>query len=71
MVLDLAKELEGKQYHLYFDNFFTSTSLLSTLLTKGVYATGTARQHYKGFPEALKMKGKGKQEQRRLGLKKR
>ena len=37
VVLDLAKELEGKQYHLYFDNFFTLTSLLSTLLTKGVY----------------------------------
>ena len=30
VVLDLARRLEGKKYHLYFDNFFSSVSLLNT-----------------------------------------
>ena len=67
VVLDLARRLEGK-YHLYFDNFFTSVTLFSNLQSRGVYARGTARQGYKGFPEALNMKSKGKREERRLGL---
>ena len=71
VVLDLSKELEGKNYHLHFDNFFTTAFLLNTLLIKGLYACGTARQNYKGFPISLKMKGKGKREQRRMGLMKR
>ena len=71
VALDLARRLEGKHYHLYFDNFFTSYTLLSSLLSKGVYACGTARQGYRGFPESLKMKNKGKREERRLGLLKR
>lgn len=68
VVLRLSKSLEGQRYHLYFDNFFTSVSLLSTLLSKGLYACGTARQSYKNFPIALKMKGKGKAEMDRHGL---
>ena len=36
VVLDLARRLEGKNYHLYFDNFFTSVTLLSNLLSRGV-----------------------------------
>ena len=71
VVLDLTQKLEGRHYHIYFDNFFTSTTLLSSLLSRGLYACGTARQDYKGFPVALKMKGKGKKEMRRLGLNKR
>ena len=71
VVLDLTKTLEGHYYHIYFDNFFTSAMLLSSLLSRGLYACGTARQDYKGFPAALKMKGKGKKEMRRLGLNKR
>ena len=43
VVLDLARKLEGKKYHLYFDNFFSSVSLLSTLLKRGLYACGSAR----------------------------
>ena len=68
VVLDLARRLEGKNYHLYFDNFFTSVALVSSLQSRGVYGCGTARQGYKGFPESLKMKNKGKREERRLGL---
>ena len=48
VVLDLLKELEGKNYHLYFNNFFTTAFLLNTLLIKGLYACGTAHQNHKG-----------------------
>ena len=68
VVLDLTQKLQGQHYHLYLITFFTSTMLLSTLLSKGLYACGTAWQYYKGYPAALKMKGKGKREQRRMGL---
>jgi hypothetical protein len=53
VVVDLSRRLEGLKYHLYFDNFFSSVSLLNTLLGKGLYACGTARQSYKEFPVAL------------------
>ena len=43
VVLDLSKKLEGLHYHLYFDNYFTSVSFLSSLLSKGLYGCGTAR----------------------------
>lgn len=52
---------ESGWYHIYFDNFFTSATLLSSLLSRGLYACGTAQQDYKGFPAALQMKGKGKE----------
>ena len=68
VVLDLSRRLQGQKYHLYFDNFFSSVSLLETLLDNGLYACGTARQSYKDFPAALKMKGKGKAEMRHHGL---
>ena len=60
VVLGLSQKLEGLRYHPYFDNFFTSVSLLSSLLDKGLYACGTTRQTYKEFPVALRMKGKSK-----------
>ena len=65
MVLDLAGRLEGKKYHLYFDNFFSSVSLLDELLGKGLYACGTARQNYRHFPDAS---GKSQREMNRHGL---
>ena len=71
VVLDLARRLEGKKYHLYFDNFFSSVSLLDALLGKGLYACGTARQNYRDFPDALKMNGKSQREMNRHGLSKR
>jgi hypothetical protein len=68
VVLRLSQGLQGLHHHLYFDNFFSSVSLLTTLLEKGLYACGTARQTYRDFPTALKMKGKSKAEMVRHGL---
>ena len=65
VVLDLARRLK---YHLYFDNFFSSVSMLDTLLGKGLYACGTARQNYRDFPDALRMSGKSQREMIRHGL---
>ena len=60
VVTDLSRKLEGKHYHLYFDNFFCSVTLLRTLLANSLYGSGTARQSYKDFSQCLKMKGNGK-----------
>jgi len=68
VVLDLARQLEGKKYHLYFDNFFSSVSLLTTLREKGLYGCGTARQNYRDFPQVLKLSGRGKRELAKHGL---
>ena len=68
VVLDLSQRLKGLHYHLYFDNFFTSVSLLSRLLSIGLYGCGTVRQTSKGFPEELKMEGKGKKAQQHHNL---
>ena len=68
VVLDLSQSLEGKHYHLYFDNFFTSVDLLQTLKERGIYACGTVRQTSRGFTPALKLSGKWKRELERHGL---
>ena len=51
---DLTSTLKGKYHHVYFDNFFTSTELLTDLEWDGIYSCGTARKDRKGFLEALK-----------------
>lgn len=71
VVTDLSQSLQGKHYHLFFDYFFCSATLLRSLLSNGLYACGTARQTYKDFPAPLKMKGNGKKERERMGLKER
>eukprot|EP00731_Ephydatia_muelleri_P013864 Em0007g1174a len=68
VVLDLTYHLRGKYHHVYCDNFFTSSRLLEELLANGIYGCGTVRQNTKGYPAHLKMSGKGKRAQRKLGL---
>nr|CAH7724505.1 unnamed protein product [Callosobruchus chinensis] len=36
---------EDLKFHFFFDNFFTSPSLLETLEEKGIYGTGTIREN--------------------------
>ena len=41
-------------YHLYFDNFYTSTKLRKYLLVVGTYACGTMLGNRVGYPQQLK-----------------
>ena len=54
MVLKLSRNIEGHNYHLFFDNFFTTCSLVDALLEKKIYSCGTARQSRRDFPKELK-----------------
>ena len=54
VVKSLTQELKGKNFHVYFDNFFNSFDLLNDLVLDNIYACGTARSNRKGFPDALK-----------------
>ena len=54
VVKKLTNELKNKKYHVYFDNFFTSVSLLEDLVKDKIYACGTVRANRKGFPNELK-----------------
>lgn len=52
-VLELTKPFQGKYYCVYFDNFFTSFSLLSKLLDRKLFGCGTMRSNRKNFPGAF------------------
>ena len=54
VVKSLTQDFHNRWHRCYFDNFFTSKSLLCELLEVGVYSIGTARSNRKLFPEALK-----------------
>ena len=41
VVKDLTMTLKGKHHHIYFDNYFTSYSLLTDLEKDGIYSYGT------------------------------
>lgn len=64
VVMTYAKKLKGNfPYKLYFDNFFTTLSLLEDLRNNGIYASGTMRENRLGkdFPlESTCMKKKSR-----------
>ena len=43
-----------RYHHVYFDNFFSSVTLILELLMDGIYACGTLRSNRIGFPEEFK-----------------
>ena len=49
-VLQLAESIKGNHHHLYFDNYFSSISLL---LKDGTYACGTIRTNRKLYPTEI------------------
>ena len=57
MVKTLTRDLNHKNHHVYFDNFFTSVQLLEQLEEDGIYSCGTARKDRRGFLPALKAHG--------------
>jgi hypothetical protein len=54
VVMELAKDIEGKGHVIAMDNFFTNVSLFKELGEKTIYATGTLRSNRIGIPSALK-----------------
>ena len=54
VVEKLSRTLVGGNYHLYFDNYFTSVELLEKLLDDGIYACGTFRKDRRRVPFEMK-----------------
>ena len=54
VVMSHAKPLEGKGYHIYCDNFYTSPDLFADLQKAGFEACGTVRKNRKGLSATFK-----------------
>ena len=54
VVTNLTRDLQGKHFHLFFDNYFTGVKLTEDLLANGLYSCGTVRTNRRGFPDDLK-----------------
>ena len=54
VVMRLMQPFLNQGYHLYIDNFYTSTVLVKKLFRQGVATTGTIRENSRGFPASLK-----------------
>ena len=50
---DISRIYQRRHHQLYFDNFFTSISLLSKLLAQGTYGCGTVRTNRKQYPSEI------------------
>ena len=45
VVTNLTRDLQGKHFHLIFDNYFTGVKLTEDLLANGLYSCGTVTTH--------------------------
>ena len=54
VVEKLTEGLKGKNFHVFYDGFFTSVSLAKSLLEKRIFSCGTIIRNRKGFPSDLK-----------------
>ena len=54
VVKSLARPLVGGNYHLFFDNFFSTVKLFDDLLEDQIYACGTFRRDRKNVPQVIK-----------------
>ena len=54
VVVCLMQNFFNQGYHLYIDNFYTSTALVKYLFQQGVPTTGTIRENSRGFPADMK-----------------
>ena len=53
-VMKLMQPYLHQGYHLFFDNFYTSITLVNDLFKLSVPSAGTVRVNRKGFPDSLK-----------------
>ena len=53
VVMNLLHDYLGKHYKVYFDNFYTSPTLVADLRSKKTYSSGTCRTNRKHFPEDI------------------
>lgn len=60
VIKDLTRDLVGKHYEVYFDNYFNSVELQRDLLKEKIYACGTARKDRVDVPNDLKTNKKMK-----------
>ena len=71
VVLPLSESIMERHHQLFFDNYFTSVNLLSTLLNNGTYACGTIRTNRKQYPaeisEETKKRSRGESVFRQCG----
>ena len=54
VVRELCKPLEGQGYHIFFDNFYTSKTLVQDLFECKLPSSGTTCENRRGFPVTLK-----------------
>lgn len=54
VVMRLMQPFFNQGYHLYIDNFYTSSVLVKDLFQEGVAVTGTIRENSRGFPAGMK-----------------
>ena len=53
VVKTLTSDFHHRWHRCFFDNFFTSKSLLCELLEAGIYGCGTSKTNRKLFPKEL------------------
>jgi hypothetical protein len=53
VIWSMTRGLSMKFHHVYFDNFFTSPSIVERLLKDGIYCTGTLRTNRRGVPAEI------------------
>ena len=54
VVLDLCQVLKGTYCHVFFNNFFSSPTLIQKLHNNGLYGLGTARSNRINMPQMKK-----------------
>ena len=57
MVMEVCKDLLGKGYHVYCDNYFTSVHLATDLLEHGTTLVGNTQPDKVDFPKEVINKG--------------
>ena len=59
VVMRLTEALLNQGYHLFFDNFYTSRTLVNDLFLSGTLSCGTVGKHRKDFPSPCKEERNG------------